>query len=45
MHLTLKEDLIEGCKFAHDRGKKVYVTTNVIPHQKDKEGFNHLYEN
>src|SRR5690554_5328890 len=33
-----KEDLIEGCKFAHDRGKKVYVTTNVIPHQKDKEG-------
>ena len=33
-----KEDLIEGCKFALDRGKKVYVTTNVIPHQKDKEG-------
>src|SRR5690554_276671 len=33
-----KEDLIEGCKFAHKFGKKVYVTTNVIPHQKDKEG-------
>ncbi|HHX76380.1 MAG TPA: U32 family peptidase [Acholeplasmataceae bacterium] len=33
-----KEDLIEGVKFAHERGKKVYVTTNVIPHQKDKEG-------
>jgi len=32
------EDLIEGCKFAHERGKKVYVTTNVIPHQKDKAG-------
>lgn len=33
-----KEDLIEGVKFAHERGKKVYVTTNVIPHQKDKSG-------
>ncbi|HLS99981.1 MAG TPA: U32 family peptidase [Acholeplasma sp.] len=33
-----ENDLIEGCKFAHERGKKVYVTTNVIPHQKDKEG-------
>lgn len=33
-----KEDLIEGCRFAHERGKKVYVTTNVIPHQKDKSG-------
>ncbi|WP_025724537.1 peptidase U32 family protein [Acholeplasma granularum] len=33
-----KEDLIEGCNFAHKFGKKVYVTTNVIPHQKDKEG-------
>lgn len=33
-----KEDLIEGVKFAHERGKKVYVTTNVIPHQKDKAG-------
>ena len=32
------DDLIEGCKFAHERGKKVYVTTNVIPHQKDKAG-------
>lgn len=33
-----KDDLIEGCRFAHERGKKVYVTTNVIPHQKDKAG-------
>jgi len=32
------QDLIEGCKFAHERGKKVYVTINVIPHQKDKTG-------
>ncbi len=32
------DDLIEGCEFAHSYGKKVYVTTNVIPHQNDKEG-------
>lgn len=32
------DDLVEGCKFAHDRQKKVYVTTNVIPHEADKEG-------
>jgi len=33
-----EKDLIEGCKFAHKYGKKVYVTTNVIPHQKDRNG-------
>ena len=32
------DDLVEGCKFAHERQKKVYVTTNVIPHEADKEG-------
>lgn len=32
------DDLVEGCAFAHSYGKKVYVTTNVIPHQNDKEG-------
>ncbi|MEF9991122.1 MAG: peptidase U32 family protein [Romboutsia sp.] len=30
-----KENMIEGVKFAHERGKKVYVYVNVIPHNED----------
>ncbi len=26
------EDMAEGVEFAHARGKKVYVTVNIIPH-------------
>lgn len=33
-----KEELKEGIKFAHDKGKKVYVTMNIIPHNEDFEG-------
>lgn len=29
------EDMKEGIKFAHDRGKKVYITLNIIPHNED----------
>ncbi len=29
--------LEEGIKFAHDRGKKIYLTLNIIPHNKDIE--------
>ncbi|RKD27908.1 putative protease [Caminicella sporogenes DSM 14501] len=29
------EEMNEGIKFAHDRGKKVYVTLNIIPHNDD----------
>ncbi|SKC69598.1 putative protease [Maledivibacter halophilus] len=29
------EDMEEGIKFAHERGKKVYVTINIIPHNED----------
>ena len=32
------DDMIEGLKFAHERGKKVYVTLNIIPHNEDLEG-------
>lgn len=32
------EDMKEGIGFAHDRGKKVYLTMNIIPHNKDIEG-------
>lgn len=33
------EDLAEGVRFAHERGVKVYVTANIIPHNEDLEGF------
>lgn len=29
------EELAEGVKFAHERGKKVFVTANIIPHNED----------
>ncbi len=32
------EQLIEGVEFAHSRGKKLYVTLNVFPHNEDLEG-------
>jgi len=32
------EDLLEGLRYAHDRGKKVYVTVNVFPHNDDLIG-------
>lgn len=32
------ETMKEGLKFAHDRGKRVYVTLNIIPHNEDLEG-------
>ena len=34
-----KEDMIEGLKYAHDRGKKVYLTANILPHNSDIEKF------
>ena len=33
-NLTL-EDLKEGCAFAHARGKKIYVTVNIVLHKKE----------
>jgi len=30
--------LIEGIEFAHSRGKKVYLTMNIIPHNEDLDG-------
>ncbi|TVP85249.1 MAG: U32 family peptidase [Acholeplasmataceae bacterium] len=32
------DDIKAGVRFAHDLGKKVYVTTNIIPHEEDVEG-------
>ncbi len=33
-----KEQIKEGVQFAHKRGKKVYVTVNIIPHNEDFDG-------
>lgn len=32
------EELKEGVEYAHERGKKVFVTINVFPHNEDLEG-------
>lgn len=32
------EEMKEGIEFAHSRGKKVYVTMNIIPHNADLIG-------
>ncbi|MDD4212742.1 MAG: U32 family peptidase, partial [Bacilli bacterium] len=31
-------DIKEACRFTHERGKKVYVTMNIVPHNEDFEG-------
>ncbi|MCH5211991.1 MAG: U32 family peptidase [Oscillospiraceae bacterium] len=33
------DDMKEGLKYAHDRGKKVYLTANIIPHNADIKQF------
>lgn len=33
-----EEEMREGIQFVHDRGKKIYVTCNIIPHNQDLEG-------
>ena len=37
-NFTLPE-IEEGIEYAHKRGKKVYITANIIPHNKDLEEF------
>ncbi len=32
------DEIKEGIDFAHNRGKKIYVTMNIVPHNKDLEG-------
>src|SRR5699024_255450 len=32
------EEIEEGIQFAHARGKKVYITLNIVPHDKDVDG-------
>lgn len=33
------EDMREGIRFAHERGKKVYLTANILPHNHDMDEF------
>lgn len=33
-----KEDMIAGIKFAHEHGRKVYITANITAHNEDLEG-------
>ena len=33
------EEMKEGLSFAHERGKKVYLTANILPHNKDIKEF------
>ena len=38
------EDMKEGLKYAHDKGKKVYLAANIIPHNDDIEEFEKFIE-
>ncbi len=38
------DDMKEGIRFAHDRGKKVYLTANIIPHNSDMDDFEKFIE-
>ena len=39
-----KEDMIEGIKFAHEHGVKVYVTANIFAHNEDLEGVREYFK-
>ncbi len=38
------EDMIEGIAFAHEHGVKVYVTANILAHNRDLEGIRAYFE-
>lgn len=38
------DDIKEGIQFAHERGKKVYLTANILPHNKDIDEFREYIE-
>ncbi|MCF6460057.1 peptidase U32 family protein [Clostridium sp. Cult3] len=39
-----KEEIREGVEFAHDKGRKVYVTMNIVPHNEDLIGLEQYVE-
>lgn len=38
------EEMLEGLAYAHERGKKVYLTANIIPHNDDIDDFEKFIE-
>ena len=38
------EDMGEGIKFAHEHGAKVYVTANILAHNRDLEGVREYFK-
>ncbi len=38
------DSMREGVKYAHDRGKKIYVTVNIIAHNEDFNGMKEYFE-
>ena len=38
-----KEDMAEGIRYAHERGKKVYVTANITAHNYDLNGIREYF--
>ncbi|MCR4779188.1 MAG: U32 family peptidase [Lachnospiraceae bacterium] len=39
-----KEDMAEGIRYAHERGKKVYVTANITAHNYDLNGIREYFK-
>ena len=39
-----KEDMAAGIAYAHERGKKVYVTANILAHNRDLEGVREYFK-
>lgn len=39
-----KEDMTEGIRYAHEKGKKVFVTANITAHDKDLEGVKEYFK-
>ncbi len=39
-----EQQLIEGVEFAHSKGKKIYITLNIIPHNEDLIGLEEYVE-
>lgn len=39
-----EQQLVEGVEFAHSKGKKIYITLNIIPHNEDLIGLEEYVE-
>lgn len=39
-----QEDMVEGIRYAHEHGVKVYVTANIIAHNDDLEGVSNYFK-